>query len=227
MSRAGTDLTADMVAGEKPRLRGWSHAAAAVGSVVLTALLCWASRDERPKMIAMLVFGLSMVEMYTVSAIYHIGRWRERWWRVLRSLDHANIFLLIAGTYTPIAVVMLTGGLQVALLTSIWLLALVGVGLSIFARRLPRGTRSTLYVVMGWVSLLALPALMEVLPLTAIGLLLLGGVLNTAGAIIYARRRPDPFPRVFGFHEVFHLLVIVGNIAFVAVIVLWVLPYRA
>jgi hemolysin III len=80
---------------------------------------------------------------------------------------------------------------------------------------------------MGWVSLLALPALMEVLPLTAIGLLLLGGVLNTAGAIIYARRRPDPFPRVFGFHEVFHLLVIVGNIAFVAVIVLWVLPYRA
>jgi hemolysin III len=193
---------------------------------MLTVLLCWASWGEWPKMVAMLVFGLSMIEMYTISAIYHIGRWQERRWRVLRSLDHANIFLLIAGTYTPLAVVILTGWLQVALLTLIWLLALGGVALSIFARRLPRGIRSTLYVVMGWVSLPALPALMQVLPLTAIGLLILGGVLYMVGAVIYARQRPDPFPRVFGFHEVFHLLVIAGNLAFVAVIVLWVLPYR-
>ncbi len=206
-------------------MRGWSHAAAAAGSVLLTILLCWASREDPPKMVALLVFGLSMVEMYTVSAIYHIGRWREKALRVLRSLDHSNIFLLIAGTYTPLTAVMLTGWVRPALLISIWTIAFIGVGLSIFVRRLPRAIRASLYVIMGWISVLALPAFLQVLPLAAIGLLVLGGALYTLGAVIYARRRPDPFPRVFGFHEVFHLFVIAGNLAFVAVMVLWVLPY--
>ena len=227
MSRAKTNLTADTAPGPKPLMRGWSHAVAAAGSALLTVALCWATRDDPPKMAAMLVFGLSMVEMYTVSAIYHMGRWRDSQLRVLRSLDHSNIFLLIAGTYTPLAAIMLTGWVRVLLLVSVWALALVGVGLSIFARNVPRGLRSTLYVIMGWIAVLALPGFWEVLPLTAIGLLVLGGALHTVGAIIYARRSPNPFPRVFGFHEVFHLLVIAGNLAFVAVMVLWVLPYRA
>ena len=227
MSRAKTNLTADRAPGPKPLMRGWSHAVAAAGSVLLTVALCWASLDDPPKMAAMLVFGLSMVEMYTVSAIYHMGRWRDSQLRVLRSLDHSNIFLLIAGTYTPLAAIMLTGWVRVLLLVSVWALALVGVGVSIFARNVPRGLRSTLYVVMGWIAVLALPGFWEVLPLTAIGLLVLGGALHTVGAVIYARRKPNPFPRVFGFHEVFHLLVIAGNLAFVAVMVLWVLPYRA
>jgi hemolysin III len=227
MSRAGTNLKTDAAPGPKPLMRGWSHAAAAAGSVLLTVALCWAGRDDPPKMVAMLVFGLSMVEMYTVSAIYHIGRWRDSQLRVLRSLDHSNIFLLIAGTYTPLAFVMLTDWVRISLLVSVWALALVGVGLSIFARRLSRKVRSLLYVIMGWISVFALPAFLQVLPLTAIGLLVLGGALYTVGAVIYARRSPNPFPRVFGFHEVFHLLVIAGNLAFVAVMVLWVLPYRA
>ncbi len=227
LSQARTNLTADTAPGPKPLMRGWSHAAAAAGSVLLTAVLCWASRDDRPRMLAMLVFGLSMVEMYTVSAIYHMGRWRDSQLRVLRSLDHSNIFLLIAGTYTPLTAVMLTGWVRTSLLASIWLLALLGVGLSIFVKRLPRAIRATLYVVMGWISVLALPAFLQVLPLAAIGLLVLGGALYTVGAVIYTRRRPNPFPRVFGFHEVFHLLVITGNLVFVAVMVLWVLPYPA
>lgn len=227
MSGPGGNFTAYTAPDAKPRMRGWSHTAAAVGSVLLTVLLCWASRDDWPKMVAMLVFGLSMIEMYTVSAIYHIGRWRESQWRVLRAIDHSNIFLLIAGTYTPLTAVMLSGWGRVALLSSVWLIALVGTGLSIFVRRLPRAIRASLYVVMGWISVFALPAYMQVLPLSAIGLLVLGGALYTVGAVIYARRRPDPFPRVFGFHEVFHLFVIAGNLAFVAVMVIWVLPYRA
>lgn len=227
MSRARTNLTADTAPGPKPLLRGWSHAAASAGSVLLTVALCWATRDDPPKMVALLVFGLSMVEMYTVSAIYHMGTWRETQLRVLRSLDHSNIFLLIAGTYTPLAFVMLSGWVRSSLLVSVWVLALVGIGLSIFARRLSRKVRSILYVIMGWISVFALPALLQVLPLTAIGLLVLGGAFYTVGAVIYARRSPNPFPRVFGFHEVFHLLVIAGNLAFVAVMVLWVLPYRA
>jgi hemolysin III len=227
MSRAKANLNNDTMPDAKPRMRGWSHAGAAAGSVLLTVLLCWASRDDWPKMVAMLVFGLSMIEMYTVSAIYHIGRWSERRWRMLRSIDHSNIFLLIAGTYTPLAAVMLSDWVGTALLASIWTLTFIGVGLSIFVRRLPRAIRAALYVIMGWISVLALPAFLQVLPLEAIGLLVLGGALYTVGAVIYARRRPDPFPRVFGFHEVFHLFVIAGNLAFVAVMVIWVLPYRA
>jgi hemolysin III len=227
LSRAKNNLTANTAPGPKPLMRGWSHAAAAVGSVLLTVALCWATREDWPKMVAMLVFGLSMVEMYTVSAIYHMGRWRDNQLRVLRSLDHSNIFLLIAGTYTPLAAILLADWVRAALLASVWVLALLGVGLSIFARNVPRGLRSTLYVVMGWIAVLALPGFWEVLPLTAIGLLGLGGALHTVGAVIYARRSPNPFPRVFGFHEVFHLLVIAGNVAFVAVMVIWVLPYRA
>jgi hemolysin III len=178
-------------------------------------------------MVAMLVFGLSMVEMYTVSAIYHMGRWGENQLRVLRAMDHSNIFLLIAGTYTPLTAVMLDGWARTALLVAVWVIAFAGVGLSIFVKHLHRAIRSSLYVIMGWISVLALPAYLKVLPLSAIGLLVLGGALYTVGAVIYARRKPDPFPRIFGFHEVFHLFVITGNLAFVAVMVIWVLPYRA
>ena len=225
MGQQRDNMMRDFAQEMKPLLRGWSHAAAAAGSVLLTLVLFWVSRDDWPRMVALLVFGLSMVEMYTVSALYHIVRWRESQWRVLRAIDHANIFLLIAGTYTPIAAIMLTGWVRVALLTSIWALALLGAGLSIFVRKLPRGIRAALYVGMGWLSVLALPAFMEVLPLAVVGLLVLGGAFYTVGAVIYALRRPDPFPRVFGFHEVFHLFVIAGSVCFVSVIVFWVLPF--
>lgn len=206
-------------------MRGWSHAAAAIGSIVLTALLCWFSRDQWPKLLAMLVFGVTMIEMFTVSAVYHIGRWRDAVHRTLGSLDHANIFLLIAGTYTPVGLIMLTGWVRTALLVAIWTCAIIGVGIAVFARQLPRGVRAMMYVVMGWVAMLAIPALLDVLPATAMALLLMGGLLHTIGAIIYATRKPNPFPRVFGFHEVFHLFVIAGSGAFAAVIAFWVLPY--
>jgi hemolysin III len=209
----------------KPLLRGWFHAGAAVGAVVLTLILCWLSRGDTPRLISMLIFGLSMVELYTVSATYHIGRWPERTRRVLRSLDHANIFVLIAGTYTPLCFNILDGWLRITILSIIWVLAVLGIAFSVLTLRLPRWVNASLYIGMGWMAMLAIPGFLAVLPWTAVATLVLGGLLYTIGAVVYARRWPNPFPRVLGFHEIFHLFVIAGSIAFAACIWIWALPF--
>ncbi len=173
----------------------------------------------------MLIFGLSMIELYTVSAIYHIITWSAAKRRVLRSIDHANIFILIAGTYTPLCFNILTSWVRVTLLVVVWLLALSGIGISIFALNIPRRVTAALYIGMGWVVVLALPAFLAILPWTAVATLILGGVLYTTGAIIYARKKPDPFPTVWGYHEVFHLFVIGGSVAFATCVWIWALPF--
>src|SRR5436853_7934167 len=121
----------------KPILRGWSHAIAALASIVLTVLLCWLSRGDIPRQLSMLIFGLSMIELYTVSAIYHIITWSAAKRRVLRSIDHANIFVLIAGTYTPLCFNILAGWMRITILVIIWFLALLGISLSIFMLNWP------------------------------------------------------------------------------------------
>ena len=209
----------------KPLLRGWFHAGAALASLIFTIGLVWASAYDPPRMVSMLIFGLSMIELYTVSAIYHIGRWQPRTHRVLRSLDHSNIFILIAGTYTPICFNVLYGWPRVGMLVAIWSLALAGVFVAIFKPNLPRWVGSMLYVGMGWVSLLAVPVIVQALDWAPLLLLVLGGILYTVGAVIYAMKWPNPFPRVFGFHEIFHLFVIAGSVVFAIVITVWVLPY--
>lgn len=209
----------------KPLLRGWSHAVAAVASLIFTILLCWISRTDLPRLFSMLVFGLSMIELYTVSAVYHIVTWSPERRRILRAIDHANIFVLIAGTYTPLCFNILTGWVRITLLIVIWLLAAVGISTAIFTVKLPRWVSTALYIGMGWVVVLALPAFLAVLPWIAPAMLLLGGVLYTIGAVIYARKKPDPFPRIWGYHEIFHLFVIFGSIAFAACIWLWALPF--
>jgi hemolysin III len=215
---AGADYT------PKPRLRGWLHAGAAVAALAITIVLLRRPQDDPLRRAALLVFGLSMVELYTVSAIYHIGTWSAQRQRVLRALDHSNIFVLIAGTYTPICAAVLTGWLRTTVLLLIWALAVLGVGSAVLARRLPRWVGTALYIAMGWLALATFPALSARLPWQALALLVLGGVLYTLGGVIYARRRPDPWPQVFGFHELFHLFTIAGGAAFVIVVWVWVVP---
>lgn len=209
----------------KPLMRGWFHIFAALGSVAATVGLLLRTLDDPLRLLSLLVFGLSTIELYTVSAIYHVGWWKGRRRTVLRALDHANIFVLIAGTYTPICVNVLSGWLRIALLALIWLLALVGVAGAVFTLRLPRWVSTGLYIVMGWVALISAPVLIRLLPWEAIGLLVGGGVLYTIGALFYALKRPNPFPRVFGYHEIFHLFVIAGGTAFVVMIWGWVVPF--
>lgn len=210
----------------KPLLRGWSHAFAAIAAVIVTAVLLFQTRHSLPLFGSLLIFGLSMIVLYSVSAIYHIGSWQGRRRSVLRALDHANIFLLIAGTYTPICVNVLSGWLRTSVLALIWTLALAGILGTVLTFRLPRWISTSLYIGLGWVSLITLPELFQQLPWQAVALLMAGGVLYTLGACVYAMRRPNPLPRVFGFHEIFHLFVIAGSASFVVMIWLWVVPFQ-
>jgi hemolysin III len=209
----------------KPLLRGWSHAVATLASIALTIELCWLSREDIPRLLSMLIFGLSMIELYTVSALYHIINWSIAKRRVWRAIDHANIFVLIAGTYTPLCFNILTGWVRETILIVIWLLALTGISLSIFKLKFSRRIITALYISVGWVAVLALPAFLAVLPWIAVATLISGGVLYTIGAVIYARKKPDPFPKVWGYHEIFHLFVIAGSVAFAACVWIWALPF--
>lgn len=209
----------------KPLLRGWSHALAAVGAAIVTVLLLSATYHDPPRFGSLLIFGLTMIALYAMSAIYHIGSWQGRRYHVLRAVDHANIFLVIAGTYTPICVNVLTGNLRIAVLALIWTLGLGGAIGTVLMLRLPRWVSTLLYLSLGWVSLITLPQLIRLLPWQAIALLVGGGVLYTIGALVYAFRRPNPLPHIFGFHEIFHLFVIAGSAAFVIMIWIWVVPF--
>jgi hemolysin III len=211
--------------GKRPRLRGWSHAVAALGAVIVTIRMLAEARHDPAEWLSVLIFGLTMIALYMVSAIYHIGSWRGRRYTLLRTLDHANIFLVIAGTYTPICVNVLDGQLQSTILTLIWGLALAGAASTMIMLRMPRIVSILMYAGMGWLSLIALPSLIQLLPWPALAMFFTGGLFYSIGAIVFALRRPNPLPQIFGFHEIFHLLVIAGNSAFVIMIWRWVLPF--
>ena len=209
----------------KPLMRGWLHAVAAIGAIAVMVGLLVNTAHDLPRFFSVLVFGLSMILLYVVSSVYHIGSWTGRRFRVLRALDHANIFVLIAGTYTPICVNVLPRGLGMTVLVVIWSLAAVGVGASVLTLHLPRWIIAALYMGMGWVGVVVMPSLLRSLPAPASLLLLAGGMLYTVGAVVYALQRPNPLPRVFGFHEIFHLFVIAGSAAFAFMIWGWVVPF--
>ncbi len=209
----------------RPLLRGWFHAAAALGAVLVMLALCWQSRSDFSRLLSMAVYGLSMIELYTVSALYHLVTWSAARRKRLRALDHANIFVLIAGTYTPLCFNILSGGLRLAMLVEVWVLAISGVWLAVFRPQTPRAIATALYIGIGWIGVLALPAFLSLLPWMATALLVAGGLLYTVGGVIYARRWPNPFPRVFGYHEIFHLFVIAAGALFTLVIWVWALPF--
>ncbi len=217
--------SAQLPAPPRPVLRGWFHAVAAVAAVVVTILLLRSTAAESSRVIAVLVFCLSTVLLYAVSATYHIGRWSPRVRRVLRSFDHANIFVMIAGTYTPFCVVLLADGIGPAILITLWSLAVIGMVLKLSWPGIPRMLSTGIYIAMGWIGLLAMPQLVSRLPAGGITLLIVGGVLYTVGGIVYALRKPNLLPRFFGFHELFHVLGIAAHVAFLITVWLWVLPY--
>lgn len=209
----------------KPLLRGWLHAAGAVAALITTIVLLVETAGDHARFLSLLVFGLSMILLYVVSAVYHIGTWPERRRTILRTLDHANIFVFIAGAYTPICVILLSGASRITLLTVIWSLALVGAIASFCTLRLPRWGLILLYIGMGWIALFLLPQMQHAISLQPVLLLLTGGLLYTVGALIYAFRWPNPLPHIFGFHELFHLLVLGGTAAITVTIWVWVVPF--
>jgi hemolysin III len=201
----------------KPRLRGVSHQYAFFVAMAAGAALVVLARGAEAR-VAVAVYGLSLCAMFGASALYHRIDWPPRPSIWLRRLDHSMIYVLVAGTYTPFALLVLEPALGWALLGVVWAGAVAGVVVSLVWIDAPRWLSAVLYVVLGWVGVMALPQLWDRAGAMAVALLATGGVLYTLGALVYARRRPDPAPRVFGFHEVFHVLVIAAAASqFVAV----------
>jgi hemolysin III len=205
-----------------PRLRGLLHLGAFVVAFGLgVTLVLVAGRQGGP---AFAVYGLAVAGLFGVSALYHRGRWQPAVRARLQRVDHSMIFVLIAGTYTPVCVYVLDGRLGAALLAVVWGGALMGAVLALRPTPTPRGVGVGLYVALGWIGVLAMPSVVGELGWVATALIGLGGVLYTVGAVIYARRRPNPLPAVFGYHEIFHALTIAGAAFHYAVIAFWVLP---
>ena len=173
---------------------------------------------DPPLLTAMSVYGLSLVVLFGASSLYHGVRTDARTTEVLRKVDHASIYALIAGSYTPVLVVGLTGAWRVATLAAVWALALTGIALTIWFVNAPRWLSTPLYVALGWYAVVPAYKLIVALPVAVTATIALGGVLYTTGALIYASKHLDFMPRRFGFHEVFHLFVLAGATAqFIAI----------
>ena len=195
----------------KPLLRGWSHVVAfATVAVLGSLLLVAASQASASDRTWLSLYVLGTLTMFGVSAMYHRVRWQPRAHSIMKRLDHSAIFFAIAGAYTPIAALALHGWQQRAVLVMVWGGALVGVALEWLPITVPRWLFTAVYVVVGWSAALALPQLYSGLGPVGFGLVLGGGLSYTLGAVVYATKRPDPWPTVFGFHEVFHLGTVIG-----------------
>ncbi|HEV8190121.1 MAG TPA: hemolysin III family protein [Ktedonobacterales bacterium] len=184
----------------------------------LTALFLVRDWGMLGHLLPLMVYGLAMVELYTVSAIFHLGTWRPKPWHVLRMIDHASIFVAIAATDTALCLPLLTGWWRDALLAGIWLLAITGIGLKICAPQLPRGASTAIYIGLSWTILPAVPALWASSTSQAHVLFGPAAILYLLGALVYWRRRPNPLPGVFGYHELFHVLTIARSIVVATVV---------
>src|ERR1700682_6127100 len=210
----------------KPLLRGWSHAAAALVSIAGLVALIVITRNDPAKLVSMLIYGTALVLLFAVSATYHIFNWPPKVKDWLRRADHATIFVFIAATYTPLVFNVLDGWWRWSVLAAIWLCAVAGVAGAAPFLRIPRQLLAALYLSMGWVALVAIVPLTAALGWVAALLIALGGLQYSLGAAAYAFRRPRLWPRVFGYHELFHLAVITASVTFYVVVVHYAVPFH-
>ncbi len=193
----------------KPRMRGVLHEAAfAISLITGTALVCLANGAQAR--VAATVYAVSVALLFGTSAAYHRGTWQGRSYDVMKRLDHSMIFILIAGTYTPFALLLLDGATRWVVFGIVWGGALAGVVLRNAVRRPARWLFVGIYLGLGWVALGVMPQLHDAGGLRVVLLLLAGGLFYSLGAVVYALRRPDPSPRWFGFHEVFHAFTLLA-----------------
>jgi hemolysin III len=210
----------------KPLLRGWLHAGSAVVAIVGTIILALNTHGDAAKLSACLVYGISLVVLLTFSAMYHIPNWSPRRKAFWRRIDHANIFVLIAGTYTPVAAVLLRGGLGIGVLVAIWTIAIAGIAASTSFIRTRRRLLAGIYMGMGWIGVIMFPELLATVG-AAVLFIVGGGILYSLGAVAYATRRPKLWPGIFGYHEVFHALVVAASVSFYVFMIGVVAPYHA
>jgi hemolysin III len=190
---------------------------------VTAGIVLVATASTQEGRIASAVFATAAALLFVVSALLHRGSWSPRVEDVLRRIDHSNIYLIIAGTYTPFAVLALPSGQGRTLLTIVWSGAAAGVILRVFWTAAPRWLTTVLYVVVGWVAIFFLPSLIDGAGVPAVTLIVVGGILYTLGAVVYAIKRPNPSPDWFGFHEVFHTFTVAAFTAHY--IAIWIVAH--
>lgn len=223
-AEAAREVASEAIAAVKPKLRGVSHEWAFFVSLFLGAGLIVAA-DTPQATFAVAIYAVSLSALLGTSALYHRVEWKRpdvrRW---MRRLDHSMIFFLIAGTYTPFALLVLDGPLADAILAVVWIGAIAGAIVEMVWIEHPKWVAALVYISIGWVALIAFPELWS--EMGAAGTLLVGagGLLYTVGAVVYATQRPNPNPRVFGYHEVFHLFVIAAAAAHFAAVAFFALP---
>jgi hemolysin III len=216
--RAGSDTAERVLHGVrervqevKPHLRGWLHAATAPLTLAAGIVLIALSPNAATR-VGSAVFTATALVLFTVSAIYHRGTWSPRVWAFLRRFDHANIFLLIAGSYTPFTLLLLDGTARTLLLAVVWTGAVLGVLFRIFWADAPRWLYVPIYIALGWAAIFFIGDFVSNAGTAVLVLMGVGGLLYTLGGVVYGLKRPNPSPRWFGFHEVFHTLTIAAFI---------------
>lgn len=211
----------------RPRLRGVLHQYAFFVALGAALLLVFAAPTPRA-LVAVSIYGIALTALFGVSALFHRVTWSVQARRWMGRLDHAMINLMIAGTITPFAMLMLSGTTAITVLAVVWGGALLNVVVHLlWIDEAPKWLSAVLYLAIGWSGTMAGPELVPKVGWTAILLLALGGILYSAGAVVYALRRPDPAPAVFGYHEVFHALVIAAAFTHWTVVAFYVLPQVA
>lgn len=203
----------------KPRLRGALHLVAFPVAIV-AGIVAIAVADGRTAKIGTAIYAVGSAVLFGVSALYHRGNWADNTRQLLRRLDHANIFVMIAGTYTPVSLTLLEGTTRTVVLAVVWIGAIAGVIFRVAWLSAPRWLYTPFYVALGWVAIGILPELSRQGGGGVVALLIAGGLAYSVGGLVYALRRPDPFPAVFGYHEVFHSCTLVGfSLQYIAVLI--------
>lgn len=210
----------------RPALRGWFHVLGLLASLVAGPLLVLQAKNGA-QVAGLTIYAVSLVVLFGTSSSFHRIRWNPRARRIMRRLDHSAIFILIAGTYTGMASVALHGWAAVTILLVVWIGALAGTVVRQVFLDAPKWANAIPYVVVGWAALIVVPQLVDGLGGWGFALLLLGGLAYTVGAIAYGAKRPNPIPGVFGYHEVFHALTVVGAVLHYVVIACFALPRSA
>jgi hemolysin III len=211
---------------EPPLFRGFVHLAAFVLAVPFGLVLVLAAPNALSRGAA-LIFALAVVGMFGVSTLFHRLRWTPAAKSRMAVLDHTMIYALIAGTYTPFALLVLRPGWSMPVLVAVWTAALIAGGAKIFWRNAPPWVAAVVCITIGWSALVVFPQIVARIGVVGASLLVAGGVAYTVGAVVYARRRPDPFPRTFGYHEIFHALVVIAVSCQFATVAFFVLPTAA
>jgi hemolysin III len=207
--------------------RGFLHGGAAIASLIGLVVLLAANPGGFGLTLSLAVYAGSLVAMFAASSLYHSIPWSDRWKQRMRRVDHAAIFLVVAGTFTPVAVVALDGAWEVATLTAVWTGAVVGITIKFVERRVHLGTSVTIQNLMGWAAVIPMWQIGRRLGVDTVVLLGIGGALYTIGMVVMLTKRPRLFPRIFSAHEVFHIFVVAASSVHFYAILTRVLPAAA